>query len=318
MNMKKIAALFPGQGVQQMHMGFNLYHDFLCAREVYDEVDYVLKRSLSKIIFYGNMRNLSAIVNIQLAITATSIAIAKVLCFLAKKKFRQIFTVIAGHSLGEYTALYLGQSIDLANIVKLLQYRGHAISTAVYGTYGIMHSLLENNLSKVFQFCGNLSKHGFCELSNDNGSGQNILSADNYSFVHAYPYIRLFKIGKAIELPVNIPFHSSIMQIATRIMNNISQQYIIDVPNIYTLTNLNASIYKNIAGVSTLLSHQIRSKVKWRQVIDKMYYNIGCRVFVEIGPGNIFANLLKRKYDDIRTYTLSNIAEIKKFLDSEF
>lgn len=316
--MKKIAALFPGQGSQQMHMGVDLYRNFLCAREVYDEIDHILKRSLSKIIFSGNIIDLSAIINIQLAITSTSIAITKVLCFLANKKFSEIFTVIAGHSLGEYTALYLGHSINIDSIVKLLQYRGHAMSAAVHGAHGTMHSLLENNLGKILQFCANLSKYGLCQLSNDNGAGQNIISGHNTSFVYIYPYTRLFKISKAVQLPVNIPFHSNVMQIATGIMTNILKQHIIDLPNIYMFANLNASIYKNIVNVTTLLGQQVINKVKWRQVIDKMYHNIGCRVFVEIGPGNIISNLLKRQYGDIRIYTLSNIADIRKFLDIEF
>jgi malonyl CoA-acyl carrier protein transacylase len=315
--MKKIAVLYPGQGSHTVGMGHDFYRNFPEAKEVYDLVDYSLKEKLSHIIFSGNVQNLTVTSNAQPAIMATSLAITNVLRKITNKSLSEICSFTAGHSLGEYSALCAGDAISISNTAELLRFRGQVMINAAKNICGSMYALLGANEEKATQLCKILSQSGVCEIANDNGAGQIILSGESKAFTTINNSLKICLIKKAIKIPVSTPFHCSLMGDATTQMSRKLEEYSFNMPTVKTVANFNALFYKDKDSIASLLIKQIEGKVRWRESIEKLYNQHECRTFVEIGPGSVLTNLLKRQYTDIKIYNIQRIADLESFIKKE-
>ena len=245
---------------------------------------------------------------------ATSIAVFKVLSSLSNNKITELCAVSAGHSLGEYSALCAAESITLKDSAKILRARGNAMQKAVPIGKGAMYALIGGDEVIAQEICKILSKDGVCEIANDNGGGQIILSGDKDAFRNMNEVIKNFNVRRAIALPVSAPFHSSLMKEATKIMSQELHKYNFQMPKIDIIANYSASTYKSQDEIKDLLVKQIEGRVRWRETIAKMYNEFSIRKFVEVGPGNVLTNLIKREYRDVEVYNLHTVNDIENFL----
>ena len=315
--MQNIAILFPGQGSQKIGMGKEFHENFREAKDVFDIVDDSLKEKLSGLIFTGDIKELTITQNTQPAIMAASLAIIKILCKLANKPFNSIATFTAGHSLGEYSALSAGDAMSIADTAEILRFRGQAMQDATKEGDGAMYALLGADEQKATKLCEILTVSGICEIANDNGAGQIILSGQKKAFVDINNHLSELSIKKAVQLPVSAAFHCSLMRYATEQMQEKLAAYKFKKPNVETFANFNASLYKDTSEIKDLLTKQIEGRVRWREIIEKLYTQKKCRTFVEIGPGNVLTNLLKRQYSNITIYNLQTIIDVENFIKNE-
>jgi len=270
---------------------------------------------LTETIFNGEEEVLKQTYNVQPAIMATSIAILKVLESLAGKKINQMCYISAGHSLGEYTALCAAKSISLEETAKILKARGKYMESASSSTEkGCMYALIGTTQEDVKKMCHILSRDGICEIANDNGNGQFVISGQCQVFTKIDEISKRFSVRRVVLLPVSHAFHSSMMKKATNEMLEELKKFDFQLPVVKIIANYSANIYQSIKEIKTLLIKQIEGKVRWREIIDKMHTEHNVRRFVEIGPGKVLTNIIKRDYKDTIVYNLDTLKNIENYL----
>ena len=304
-----LSLVFPGQGSQYIGMGKDFSNNFPIANEVYSEVDDVLGFSLSKLIFNGQIEDLTLTKNAQPAIMATSIAILKTLekegFKIKKSKF------IAGHSLGEYTALCASGAISLADTAHILKMRGIFMQEAVSVGVGAMAAILGLNLDNVETLVAEIKDNEICEIANDNEPNQVVLSGHKIAVEKICVKAKSFGAKRAILLPVSAPFHCSLMAPAQENMINLISGLNIEKPNVPLISNVTSIPTQDIEEIRKNLINQITGRVRWRESILFMKKS-GIQIIYEIGPGRVLCNLIKRIVDDVEQENISKVEDLFK------
>jgi [acyl-carrier-protein] S-malonyltransferase len=309
----KLACIFPGQGSQKVGMCKDLYENSLIAKQVFQEVDEALHQKLSQIIFEGPSEDLTMTANTQPALMVCSIAILKVLEKEFGKQLNEFCHYVAGHSLGEFTALTAAGAISLSDCAKVLRVRGQAMQDAVPLGQGAMFALLGANVIIAQEIADAGSSKGFCQIANDNSPEQQVLSGDVDGINEA---IRIAgeKGYKAIKLNVSAPFHSILMKPAQDKLHAALEGIKISNTMIPLVANVSADIllHKNIIDN---LVEQVVSRVRWTESMLKLK-DLNVTNFLEIGPGRVYTNLLKRIDTSLNGLAINDLETISHFLQS--
>ena len=303
------AIIFPGQGSQKAGMASEFQGNFKIVKDIFDRGDEALKFNLSKIILNGSDEDLKKTEITQPAILLTSFAIFTVL----KKEFNFDFDkikYIAGHSLGEYSALVSSESLSLEDGLKLVHERGKLMQAAVPEGKGAMLAVMGldiNELNLLIKKFDN--KKGICEIANDNSPGQIILSGDKQTLVAFSNELKVEK-KRSIFLPVSAPFHCTLMKPAAESMKIFLEKTNFKTPNIQLISNVTALPVEKDSNIKDLLYKQIFSQVRWRESVNFMINN-NINDFIEIGPGKVLSGLVKRTNDKVLTKSITKIDDIK-------
>ncbi|MEX0644178.1 MAG: ACP S-malonyltransferase [Parvularculaceae bacterium] len=305
------AFVFPGQGSQTVGMGRALAESFPAAREVFEEVDDAVGRRLSAIIWDGPMEALTLTANAQPALMAHSIAMLRVLEKEAGVDIENAM-FLAGHSLGEYTALCAARAIRLADTARLLRVRGEAMQDAVPAGEGAMAALIGVDLEAAQKAIDAAPSAGVCEIANDNAPGQVVISGDKARVEAVCAGAKAFGVKMAKLLPVSAPFHCSLMAPAAAKMQKALEKAAITAPLTPVIANVTAREATSPADIRALLVKQVTGRVRWTESVLYMTEK-GCDAFVEIGAGKVLAGLIKRIAKDAKTISVGEPADIEAF-----
>ena len=285
------AFLFPGQGAQAIGMGKDLAENFLVSKNVFEEVNDALGQDLSGLIWDGDIETLTLTENAQPALMATSIAAIKAL-EAEGIKFDQA-SYIAGHSLGEYSALCAAGSLSLTDTAKLLRIRGKAMQDAVPFGLGAMAAILGLDFETVSQITNLSSDDQICQAANDNDPGQVVISGHKNAVDQTIELAKDAGAKRAVLLPVSAPFHCSLMQPAADIMAKALNDIKLEDPIVPLVANVRANEQNNGDIIKDLLIEQVTGSVRWRESIEFMSSKGVSEVF-EIGAGKALSGMVRR------------------------
>jgi len=303
-----LAVLFPGQGSQYVGMGSDFYKKYESTKFFFKIVDKTLGFSLSNIILNGPESELKLTQNTQPAIMTVGVCMFNVLNqeFGLNLNNARFF---AGHSLGEYTALVCSGALTIERAAYLLHERGKSMQDAIHPDEGSMMAILGMGVDEVEQEISLLPKEQVCEIANDNSNSQVVVSGKKTSIEILSSNLKK-KRKKGILLPVSAPFHCSLMKKAAENMKDKieSTNFLKSKPNI--ISNVTAKEETDVNRIKPLLIDQITSRVRWRESVDYMI-NQGVKEFLEIGPGKILSNLVKKINKDVKVSNIDSIEDIK-------
>lgn len=310
--MKK-AFVFPGQGSQFVGMGKELFDSSAAAREVFEEVDAALGENLTKTIFAGPEDDLKSTQNTQPALMAVSIAVIRTIESESNVRIGDLCSYMAGHSLGEYSALCAAGSISLSDTAKLLRIRGNAMQQAVPHGEGGMAALIGVDFETAAQIAKAVTNGGSCQAANDNGGGQVVISGSMLAIDRALEIAPDYGVKRAIKLPVSAPFHSILMQPAADIMQEALQNVNIQAPSVPIIANVTAEEVSNPDEIRALLVKQVTGMVRWRETILNLKEKNVAEI-VEFGAGKVLNGLIKRIDKEIITSSIQTPEDIENFL----
>jgi [acyl-carrier-protein] S-malonyltransferase len=308
--MKK-AFVFPGQGSQFVGMGKDIAEAFPIASQVFEEVDNALNQNLSKIIFEGPIEELTLTANTQPALMAVSLALIKLLKHEVKIDVEKYCTFVAGHSLGEYSALAAADAISITDTARLLRIRGSAMQEAVPFGKGGMAAVLGCSFEEVQALAKQAAEGQVCQIANDNSDGQIVISG-NVEAIDRAVAIAAAQGKKAIKLVVSAPFHSGLMKPAEEIMHEALAETKILKPAVPLIANVIASQTSEPSEIRELLEKQVTGMVRWRESVQYMKKQ-GITNIIEIGAGKVLANLTKRIDKEIEAISLQTPQDIEEF-----
>ena len=305
----KISLIFPGQGSQFVGMGKDFYNSFNTAKDTFVKLDDTLRRPLSNVIFSGAEEELSNTINSQPSIMSTSIAIYNVIIeegFVDKSSI----SCVAGHSLGEYSALVVNESITIEDSIKLLDVRSRAMQESMPVGTGGMAALIGKSLNEIDEILPELNRHGKVFIANDNANDQVVLSGEIGAINFICENYRDFKIKRAVKLPVSAPFHCELINSASKKLGNAMSNQKFDEFIFPLYSNVTAEQCDN-SIIKDLLVRQVVSRVKWRESVENMIRD-DINFFIEIGPGNILTNLIKRINKEVAAISISAVEDLEK------
>src|SRR5471032_1447338 len=290
------AFVFPGQGSQTVGMGKALAANFAPAREVFAEVDEALGSKLSAIIFEGPIETLTLTENAQPALMAVSLATIRVLESEAGLNLERDAQFVAGHSLGEYSALAAAGAFTIADTARLLRTRGQAMQKAVPVGVGAMAALIGLEFDAAAAVAAQAAQGQVCQAANDNGAGQVVVSGDRAAVERALEIAKTRGAKRAMLLPVSAPFHCRLMQPAADVMAEALAQVKIDKPASPLVSNVLAAPITDPDEIRRRLVEQVTGTVRWRESVAYMAGQ-GVTRFFEIGAGRVLSGLVKRIAD---------------------
>lgn len=305
------AFIFPGQGSQAVGMGSALVDAFPVARAVFEEVDEALGQNLSKLMRDGPMEELTLTANTQPALMAHSIAAFRVLEAEAGVNAAEA-QFVAGHSLGEYSALCAAGAISLADTARLLRIRGEAMQAAVPVGEGAMAALIGVDLDGAQKAIESAVGDGVCEIANDNAPGQVVISGEKAAVEAICANAKEYGAKLAKLLPVSAPFHSSLMQPAADRMADALAETTINAPATDLIANVTAQPTTSPDEIRDLLVKQVTGRVRWTESVQFMA-DKGCDEFFEVGSGKVLCGLVKRIAKGAKAANVGEPADIEAF-----
>jgi [acyl-carrier-protein] S-malonyltransferase len=303
------AFVFPGQGSQKVGMGVELAAASAAARAVFEEVDDALGQKLSALMRDGPEDQLTLTENAQPAIMANAIAVLRVLEVEGGLELAAKADYVAGHSLGEYTALCAAGAFPLADTARLLKLRGRAMQAAVPVGLGAMCALLGADVGKAQALADWAAQGEVCEVANDNDPSQVVLSGHRAAIERAVAAVKEFEIKRGVLLPVSAPFHSTLMGPAAEAMAEALDRTPPAALRVPLLANVTAAPATDPQEVARLLVRQVTNRVRWRESILALA-ELGVGEFVELG-GKVLAPMIARTVPDARTTSVVAMADIE-------
>jgi len=309
------AFVFPGQGSQAVGMGRELAEQFADARAVFQEVDEALGQNLSSLIFEGPESELTLTENAQPALMAVSLAVLRVLEVQGGLDLARAAVFVAGHSLGEYSALAAARSFAVADAARLLKRRGQAMQRAAPVGAGAMAALLGLELAAAREVAADARQGQVCDAANDNAAGQVVVSGDKAAVERAIALAAARGARRSILLPVSAPFHCGLMAPAAAVMRAALAEVSIAPPIVPLVANVTAAAEREPDTIRRLLVEQVTGLVRWRESVLFMK-EAGVTSLVEIGAGKVLSGLAKRIDRDVTAVSIQSPADIEAFLHS--
>ncbi len=288
-----VAYVFPGQGSQAVGMGKALADAFAPARAVFDEVDAALGEKLSTVIWEGPGETLTLTENAQPALMAVSLATMRVLEAEAGLDLQREARFVAGHSLGEYSALAAAGALSIADTARCLRIRGLAMQKAVPVGTGAMAALVGTEFAQAAEIATEAAQGEICQAANDNGGGQVVVSGHRAAVERAVEIAKAKGIRRAMLLPVSAPFHCALMQPAADAMAEALAAVTVNVPAVPVVSNVLARPISDPADIVRALVAQVTGTVRWRESVALMASE-GVDTFYEVGAGKVLSGLIKR------------------------
>jgi [acyl-carrier-protein] S-malonyltransferase len=308
-----IALVFPGQGSQAVGMGRALAENFAAARHAFDEIDAALGEKLTAIMWDGPAETLTMTENAQPALLATSVAALRVLESEAGFDLKREAAYVAGHSLGEYSALAAAGSLDPADAARLVRIRGRAMQQAVPVGVGAMAALLGLEFDAAATIAAEAAQGQVCQAANDNGGGQVVVSGDRAAVERAVELAKARGAKRAMMLMVSAPFHCALMQPAADAMAQALARTQVRAPKVPVVANVLARSVTEPNEIVRSLVAQVTGTVRWRESVGFMA-QAGVKTFYEVGAGKVLSGLVKRIADGatgIAVGTPADIAAVK-------
>lgn len=309
-----VAFTFPGQGSQTVGMGKDLADNFAEARAVFEEVDEALGEKLSDVIFNGPEDRLTLTANAQPALMAVSIAVIRVLQARGLDLKSKV-AYVAGHSLGEYSALCAAGTFSLADTARLLRIRGNAMQAAVPVGVGAMAAIIGLEHADVVAVCTEASVLGACQIANDNGGGQIVISGEKAPVEKAAELATAKGAKRAILLPVSAPFHSSLMAPAAEAMRAALADVAKSNPIVPLIANVRAAPVTDADEIANLLVEQVTGQVRWRETVE-WFASHNVTTLYELGAGKVLTGLARRIDKSVNGIAVNSAADIDTALTS--
>lgn len=307
-----IAFTFPGQGSQTVGMGRDLAASFPEARAVFEEVDGALAQRLSTLMWEGPEDELVLTANAQPALMAVSLATIRAMEARGFSLQDEV-AYVAGHSLGEYSALAAAGMFSVADAARLLRIRGNAMQAAVPVGEGAMAAILGLEQADVEAACEEAGRGAVCQIANDNGGGQLVISGTKPAVEHAARICTDKGAKRALMLPVSAPFHSALMAPAAEIMRDALARVEKKPPVVPVISNVTVSPLTDPDEIAARLVEQVTGRVRWRETVEWFGAN-GVTKLYEIGTGKVLSGLAKRINRDIETVAINTPADVEAAL----
>ncbi len=307
------AFVYPGQGSQAVGMGTDLAQAFATARDVFQEVDEALKQNLSKLMREGPESDLVLTENAQPALMAVSMAVARILEKDGGKPLTALASYVAGHSLGEYSALAAAGALQLADAARLLKLRGQSMQKAVPVGVGAMAALLGIELEAATDACKEAALGEVVTVANDNGGGQVVVSGHKAAVERTIEVAKSKGSKRGMLLPVSAPFHCPLMQPAADAMKVALETVSLATPRVPLVANVLASEITEPSAIKQRLVEQVTGLVRWRESVQYMKSQ-GVEMLVECGSGKVLSGLVRRIDKEMTGLALNTPADIEAFL----
>jgi [acyl-carrier-protein] S-malonyltransferase len=303
------AFTFPGQGSQSVGMGKDLAAAFLAARRVFEEVDEALDQKLSALMWEGPEDTLTLTANAQPALMAVSLAAIRALEAAGVPLAGKV-AYVAGHSLGEYSALAAAGMFSVADAARLLRIRGNAMQAAVPVGEGAMAAILGLEQGEVEAACAEAGRGSVCQIANDNGGGQFVISGAKPAVEHAARLCTEKGAKRAIMLSVSAPFHSALMAPAAEAMRQALAGVEKKAPSVPVVANVSVEPLIDPTAITAKLIEQVTGRVRWRETVD-WFAGHGVTTLYEVGSGKVLSGLARRINRDLQTAAINTPADVE-------
>ena len=304
-----MAFVFPGQGSQAVGMGKSLADNFASARAVFEEVDAALSQKLSDLMWNGPEVQLTLTENAQPALMAVSLAAMRVLDVEHGITVTNTAVCVAGHSLGEYSALAAAGTFSLADTARLLKIRGRAMQLATPVGTGAMAALLGLDFAAASAVAAEAAQGDVCQAANDNSDGQVVISGAKAAVERALDIAKAKGAKRAILLPVSAPFHCALMQPAAEAMREALAGAVMKNPVVPVIANVVAGPLTDVADIRQRLVEQVTGTVRWRECVYAMS-DLGVNVFVEVGSGKVLTGLAKKNAPEAKAVAVGTADDV--------